>query len=104
VVPWVGVGLEQAGFYHFDTDDKGLGGRSAGSLNFFPLGTGDFVPYLGGNIGYLYGEGISDDWFAGPEVGFAAGGFNAKVAYDIPFDKGLDDGIIAGTLGFGLRF
>jgi outer membrane protein OmpA-like peptidoglycan-associated protein len=104
VVPWVGVGLEQAGFYHFSTDDEGLGGRSAASLNLFPLGTSDFVPYLGGNIGYLYGEGLDDDWFAGPEVGFAVGGFNAKVAYDIPFDSGFDEGIVAGTLGFGLRF
>src|SRR5688500_13603420 len=57
VLPWLGVGLEQAGFYHFSSPDDGLGGRSAASLNF---GAGDenFAGWLGGNIGYLYGDGL----------------------------------------------
>ena len=103
VLPWMGVGLEQAGFYHFSSPDDGLGGRSAASLNF---GGGDenFAGWLGGNIGYLYGDGINDDAFAGPELGFSAGAFSAKVAYDIPFNRGLDEGIIATTIGYGFRF
>jgi len=93
-VPWLGVGLEQAGFYHFSSPDDGLGGRSAASLNF---GAGDenFAGWLGGNIGYLYGDDLDDDAFAGPELGFSA-----KVAYDIPFNRDLDEGIIA-TSGSG---
>ena len=103
VLPWMGVGLEQAGFYHFSSPDDGLGGRSAASLNF---GAGDenFAGWVGGNIGYLYGDGINDDAFAGPEIGFSAGAFSAKVAYDIPFNRGLDEGIIATTIGYGFRF
>jgi hypothetical protein len=45
-----------------------------------------------------------DDAFAGPEIGFSAGALSAKVAYDIPFNRGLDEGIIATTIGFGFRF
>jgi len=103
VLPWLGVGLEQAGFYHFSSPDDGLGGRTAGSLNF---GAGDenFAGWLGGNIGYLYGDGLDDDAFAGPEIGFSAGALSAKVAYDIPFNRDLDEGIIATTIGFGFRF
>lgn len=67
VSPWIGVGLEQAGFYHFSTDNDGLGGRSAASLNLLP-GRDDVVSYLGGSIGYLYASGIDDDFFAGPEI------------------------------------
>lgn len=103
VLPWMGVGLEQAGFYHFSSPDDGLGGRSAASLNF---GGGDenFAGWVGGNIGYLYGDGIDDDAFAGPEIGFSAGSFSAKVAYDIPFNRDLDEGVIATTIGYGFRF
>jgi outer membrane protein OmpA-like peptidoglycan-associated protein len=103
VLPFMGVGLEQAGFYHFSTDDEGLGGRSAASVNF---GGGDenFAGWVGGNIGYLYGDGINDDAFAGPEIGISAGAFSAKVAYDIPFNRDLDEGIIATTIGYGFRF
>jgi outer membrane protein OmpA-like peptidoglycan-associated protein len=103
VAPWLGAGLEQAGFYHFSSDNDGFGGRTAASVNFL-MGGEDFAPYAGGNIGYLYGSGIEDDFFAGPELGIVAGAFNAKVAYDIPFNRDLDDGIIAATIGAGFRF
>jgi outer membrane protein OmpA-like peptidoglycan-associated protein len=103
VLPWLGLGVEQAGFYHFSTDDEGFGGRTAGSVNLL-LGHDDVVPYIGGNIGYLYGSGIDDDFFAGPEIGINAGKFHAKIAYDIPFNRSLDEGIIATTIGVGFRF
>jgi hypothetical protein len=103
VLPWMSLGVEQAGFYQFDSKDDGFGGRSAGSLDFL-LGSGDVVPHIGGNIGYLYGDGIDDDFFAGPEIGVQAGKFNAKVAYDIPFNRDLDEGIVAMTLGVSFPF
>jgi hypothetical protein len=103
VLPWLSVGLEQAGFYHFSSPDDGLGGRSAASLDFV-MGDEDLQGRIGGNVGYLYGDGLDDDGFAGPEIGIASGPFIAKVAYDIPFNRGLDEGIIATTLGFGFRF
>lgn len=102
VADWVALSLEQAGFYHF-SEDEGLGGRSAAGLN-FTLGLLDIIPYIGGNIGYIYGSGFDDDFFAGPEVGLILGPLNAKVAYDIPFDRDLDEGIIAATLGLGIQF
>jgi len=103
VLPFLSLGVEQAGFYHFDTRDDGFGGRSAGSLDFL-MGDENFQPHVGANIGYLYGDGFEDDFFAGPEVGFQAGLFNMKVAYDIPFNRDLDEGIVNTTLGVGFRF
>jgi hypothetical protein len=103
ISPWVGVGLEQAGFYHFSTDNDGFGGRSAASLDLL-LGRDDVVPYLGGNIGYLYGSGLDDDFFAGPEIGVRAGAFSAKVAYDMPFNRDPGDGVVATTIGYGFKF
>lgn len=103
VLPFLGVGVEQAGFYHFDTRNDGFGGRSSGSLDFL-MGDENFQPHVGANIGYLYGSGFDDDFFAGPEIGFQAGLFNAKVAYDIPFNRDLDEGIVNTTIGVGFRF
>ncbi|HJR22568.1 MAG TPA: OmpA family protein [Dongiaceae bacterium] len=103
ISPWFSAGLEQAGFYHFSTDNDGFGGRSAASLDLL-LGRDDVVPYLGGNIGYLYGSGIDEDFFAGPEIGIRAGAFNAKVAYDMPFNRDAGEGVVATTIGFGFRF
>lgn len=103
VLPWLGLGAEQAGFFHFGTESEGFGGRTAASVDFL-LGGGSFVSHVGGNIGYLYGAGIDDDFFAGPEIGISAGKFRAKVAYDIPFNRDLDEGIIAATIGVGIRF
>lgn len=103
ISPWVSAGLEQAGFYHFASDNDGFGGRSAASLDLL-LGRDDVVPYLGGNIGYLYGSGLDDDFFAGPEIGIRAGAFNAKVAYDMPFNRDAGDGVVATTIGYGFKF
>ena len=72
VLPWLSVGAEQAGFYHFATPNDGFGGRSVASLD-FTFGDADFRPHIGGNIGYLYGSGIDDDFVGGPEIGFTAG-------------------------------
>jgi hypothetical protein len=100
---WISLGLEQAGFYHFGTDDDGFGGRSAAGVD-FTFGTLSFLPYVGGNFGYLYGSGIEDDFFAGPEIGLAFGPLTAKVAYDMPFNQSVDDGVISATIGLGIRF
>lgn len=99
VLPWLSVGAEQAGFYHFDTPNDGFGGRTVASLDFI-FGNDDFRPHIGGNIGYLYGSGFDDDFVGGPEIGLAAGPFIAKIAYDIPFNRDGDEGIINTTIGF----
>jgi outer membrane protein OmpA-like peptidoglycan-associated protein len=103
VTDWLALSLEQAGFYNFLSEDDGFGGRSAAGLN-LTVGLVNVIPYVGGNIGYLYGSGLDDDFFAGPEVGLSLGPLNAKVAYDIPFGRDLDEGIIVTTLGLGIGF
>ncbi len=102
VMPWLSLGVEQAGFYHFDTPNDGFGGRTVASADFTFGDDDNFRPYIGGNIGYLYGSGFNDDFIAGPEVGLASGPFIAKLAYDIPFNRDLDEGIINTTIG--IRF
>jgi hypothetical protein len=100
VVDWASIGVEQAGFYHFDTDDDGPGGRTVIGPDIF---LGDMF-YVGGNIGYLYGSGFHDDWIGGPEVGLKWEFIDWKVAYDIPFNRDLDEGILNTTIGTTFRF
>ena len=101
---------EQAGFYQFHTDDNGFGGRTAIGVNYIGLLNvlpgSQFFPYVGANFGGIYGDGIDNTLFAGPEIGLRLGPVEAKVAYDIPFDRddAFEQGVISATLGFGLRF
>jgi hypothetical protein len=99
--PGLSVELEQGVFWTFG---DGVGGRSVAGLNFnFGRGEG-FIPYVGGNIGGHYGNGIDNSWLAGPEIGLKLGVLDAKVAYDMPFNKSWDDGFIVTTIGLGIRF
>lgn len=106
----VSVGGEQAGFYTFGQNSgysEGIGGRSVASLDYhFGRGSdflGDFTPYIGANVGGVYGRGLKDSFVYGPEIGFTVWGVDAKVAYDIR-DSGLDESIIAATLGWNFGF
>ncbi len=97
---WFGVGAEQAGFYTFNSHNDGIGGRTVIGPDFY---FGDMF-YAGGNVGYLYGEGLHDDWVGGPEVGMQWDFVNWKIAYDIPFDRGPENGILNTTLGISFQF
>ncbi len=97
------ISLDQAGFYNFLSDDDGFGGRTSLGTD-FNFGVGDVIPYIGANIGGIYGSGIEDGFFAGPEIGLRLPFFNAKVGYDIPFNRSWDEGFVSAILGFGLRF
>jgi hypothetical protein len=108
---WLNLSLEQAGFYNFDTDDDGFGGRSVAGVDFvLPTGEGgfgavsNFLPYVGLNIGGIYGSGLDDDFIWGPEIGVNFGPIVAKIAYDMPFDRDMDEGIISTTIGLGITF
>ena len=108
---WLNLSLEQAGFYNIDTDDDGFGGRSVAGVDFvFPVSEGgfgtitSFLPYVGLNIGGIYGSGLDDDFIWGPEIGLNIGPVVAKIAYDMPFDRDMDEGIISTTLGVGITF
>jgi hypothetical protein len=100
IVDWASIGVEQAGFYHFETDDDGPGGRSVIGPDFY---LGDMF-YVGANVGYLYGDGFHDDFIAGPEVGVQWEFINWKVAYDIPFNRDMGDGVLNTTIGTTFRF
>jgi outer membrane protein OmpA-like peptidoglycan-associated protein len=111
MLDWLSLSLEQAGFYNVDTDDDGFGGRTAAGLDFvFPTGEGgfgtvtSFLPYVGVNLGGIYGSGLEDDFFWGPEIGLNFGPIQAKIAYDVPFDRDFDEGIISTTIGVGIPF
>ncbi len=104
VTDWMSIGLEQAGFYHFDTDDDGLGGRTMVGPDFYFGDPQDVAGYVGANIGGIYGDGFDDDFAGGPEVGLIVGPINWKIGYDIPFNRGLDEGIINTSIGAIFRF
>ena len=98
--PGLSAEFEQAAFWTFG---DGVGGRSVAGLN-INLGRENFIPYVGANIGGHYGNGIDNSWLAGPEIGLKFGPVEAKVAYDMPFNKSWDDGFLITTIGLGLRF
>ena len=98
------IEAEQAVFYTIGADDDGLGGRSVLGANFQTDFEG-FNPYIGANVGAVYADGSFErSWFAGPEVGFRVGFLEAKLAYDMPFDRDLDEGIVSATVGALIRF
>jgi outer membrane protein W len=56
---------------------------------------GRWQPYIGGNIGYVYGDGVSDTWEAAPEAGVkffvnATTFIQVGVEYQFFFDKNSD--------------
>ena len=98
------LSLQQAVFYNYRAESDGIGGRSVAGLKLNLGASESLVPYVGANFGGIYGKGISDSLLAGPEIGINLFGLNAKVAYDMPFDRSWDDGAVVTTVGFGLRF
>lgn len=108
VTPNVVLSIEQAVFYNIGAEDDGFGGRSLGGVDLQIDQLGGLLPYVGANLGYTYIDGSGKGGlFAGPEIGLRYEGFSIKVAYDIYLDdsdRGVEDGVIALTLGYGLRF
>jgi hypothetical protein len=73
------------------------------------------VPYVGANIGYVYGDGVHDTFEAGPEGGVkffvnSTTFIKLGVEYEFFFDKGDDtsnafsDGQFIYSLGIGFRW
>ena len=84
---WSGGNIVSAD-YHFD-----LGNR--------------WVPFVGANIGYSYGD--EDSWIAGPEVGvkfFVNSTTFVKVlaSYEFDLNEGFDEGAFLYSLALGFRF
>jgi hypothetical protein len=70
---------------------------------------GRWVPFVGGNIGYVYGDNTDDSWIAGPEGGVKyfvndTTFIQANVAYEFDLNDGFDEGAFFYGLGIGFRF
>jgi hypothetical protein len=86
----------------------------------FPLGdTRDrfplVVPFVGANIGYIYGQSVNDTWAAAPEVGvklyldertflFVLAEYQFFFEDADNADDAFDDGAFVYTIGLGFRF
>ena len=103
-------------------DDTGLEGsawngstRVAVDLH-FPLGDrGQWVPFIGANIGYVYGESVHDTFEAAPEAGVkyyvnSTTFIYGIIEYQFFFDEGDDatqafsNGQFVYSFGVGFRF
>lgn len=76
---------------------------------------GRWQPYVGANVGYVYGDAVTDSWLAGPEAGVkffvnSTTFINLGVEYQFFFDEGSDaseafsDGQFLYSLGIGFRW
>ncbi|RJP76980.1 MAG: hypothetical protein C4522_16550 [Desulfobacteraceae bacterium] len=76
---------------------------------------GNWFPYLGVNIGYLYGDTVEEQFIAGPEAGAKffvneTTFINAGIEYQFLFedadeaDNNFDDGRYVYMLGIGFKF
>jgi hypothetical protein len=74
-----------------------------------------FQPFVGANIGYLYGNGINDTWAAGPEAGVKIyiksdvfivvfGEWEVAWHENQTLGQALDDGAWFYSVGLGARF
>ena len=76
---------------------------------------GKIQPFIGVNLGYLYGDTINETWIAGPEGGLKAfitdtAFIQALIEYNFTFDDAdevddaFDDGRFVYALGIGVRW
>ncbi|RJP47786.1 MAG: hypothetical protein C4548_00425 [Desulfobacteraceae bacterium] len=76
---------------------------------------GSWYPYLGVNIGYLYGDTVEEQFIAGPEAGvkifvnettFILAGIEYQFLFENPkdADDNFDDGRFVYLLGIGFTF
>jgi hypothetical protein len=81
----------------------------------FNFDYGKWVPFLGVNVGYLYGDSVKEQFVAGPLAGFKAYVNDttfviAGVEYEFLFedaddaDDSFDDGRFVYTLGLGFKW
>ena len=66
-------------------------------------------PYVGANIGYTYGDNVSDAWIAGPEIGVkyfvnSTTFIDVNGAYEFNLEEGLDNGGFIYGLGIGFKW
>ncbi len=107
------AGLRQT-FTYSDVGPSNLDGGSAVFVNYhFGDDASEWQPFIGGSIGYNYGDSTADTFFAGPEGGvkyfFDEDWFLfGQVEYQFFFEDGgdadeaFDDGVFLFRLGLGV--
>lgn len=88
-------------------------GSTRGAVDYnFQLGK--FVPFIGANLGYVYGEDFDNTWAAAPEIGlkyfvldktfiFATGEYQFFFRHARDIDNRFKDGQFAITFGVGFN-
>ena len=66
-------------------------------------------PYIGANLGYVYGDSTNDTWVAGPEGGVkyfvnSTTFIDARITYEFSLQDGIDEGAFGYGLGIGFRW
>ena len=91
-----------------------LSGGTAVFANFHFGNRGDALqPFIGANLGYLYGDNVNETFVAGPEIGLKYFFYEqwflfAQAEYQFFFDNGdeadesIDDGVFNYRLGLGV--
>jgi len=111
------VGVRQTLTYDDVVSPRILDASTAGAVDLhFPLGErNEFLPFVGANIGYIYGSGVRNTWEAAPEGGLKYFVNNTtflfvQVEYQFFFRKSsgignsFKDGQFVYTGGIGFRF
>jgi len=109
------IGIRQSiGYTDIGVAGSNLNGSTVVAVDYnFDLGR--FVPYIGGNIGYVYGDAVADTWEAGPEGGLKYFVNNTtfvfvSIQYEFFFNSdsnasdAFSDGQFLYGLGIGFRF
>lgn len=107
------VGVRQS----FNWADAGESSWAASTRAFadFHFDLGQWRPFVGANLGYVYGDDVDDTWEAAPEAGvkyfvndttFIFGMVEYQFFFDDTdgIDDGFDDGQFVYSLGIGFRW
>ena len=107
------VSLRQSlGYSDFTGGEDGGGSAWVGSTRVaadYHFDMGRWQPYVGGSLGYIYGDGVADTFFAGPEGGVkyfvnSTTFIDLNAAYAFNLEEGLDEGAFFYQLGVGFRW
>lgn len=99
---------------NFDEADDAWSGSTRAFADYH-FGTDAFRPFVGANLGGIYGDGVEETFAAGPEVGmkyYVKDSTFVELAAEYQFlfddagdvDDNFDDGAFQYTLGVGFNF
>ncbi|MEQ8231534.1 MAG: hypothetical protein RLW61_04855 [Gammaproteobacteria bacterium] len=91
-----------------DNDSTLFGGRTIGQAA-YQWDHGRWQPYVGMNVGGIYGATVADEAVFGPEVGLKyyvneSTFMFGNISYEVPFDECCKDGVVPYSVGVGFNF